>query len=82
MIGYSTVTQKGQVTIPVSIRQFAGIAVRQRVMIAADQDGVKIKPAPDIMSLYGSVAPRSRPENFPAMRKKFINYLSTRHVKK
>ena len=78
MIGYSTVTQKGQVTIPVAIRRLAGIDTRQQVMIAFDQNSVKITPAEDAFLLRGSVKPRSRPENFKRMRQEFIQYLSRR----
>jgi len=82
MIGYSTVTQKGQVTIPVAIRRLAGIDTRQQVMIAFDQNSVKITPAKDVSSLRGSIKPRSRPENFKKMRQEFIHYLSERSSSK
>lgn len=81
MIGYSTVTQKGQVTIPVDIRRLANIAPRRQVMITASEDGVKISPVADIMSLYGSVKPRYRPEHFKQMRREFIKYLANRSRK-
>lgn len=81
MIGYSSVTQKGQVTIPADIRRELGLLPRQKVIIVKEEDGAKIKPVKDFFSLRGSVKPRSRPENFKAMRREFIKYLSRRkHV--
>lgn len=78
MIGYSTITQKGQVTIPASIRAALGLQPRQRVMITNDATGARIQPSPDIFSLMGSVKPRKRPEDFKKMRAAFIHYLGTR----
>lgn len=77
-MGYSTITQKGQVTIPAAIRAALGLQPRQRVVITRDDTGVNIRPSPDIFSLLGSIKPRSRPENFRKMRQAFIRYLGTR----
>jgi len=33
MIGYSTVTQKGQITVPAGIREELGLLPRQKVVI-------------------------------------------------
>lgn len=78
MIGYSTVTQKGQVTIPASIREVLGLLPRQRVMIIKDAEGARIKPAPDFFSLFGSVKTKKK-MNIRAVRRSFIRYLGTRH---
>lgn len=77
-MGYSTITQKGQVTIPAPIRKSLGLHPRQQVMITQDDSGVRVQPSPDIFSLMGSVNPRKRPEDFKKMRKAFIRYLGTR----
>lgn len=78
MIGYSSITQKGQVTIPVEIRKELGLLPRQKVIIVKEKDGAKIKPVKDFFSLFGSIKAKSRPEDFKAMRKRFIQYLSKR----
>jgi AbrB family looped-hinge helix DNA binding protein len=78
MLQTPTITQKGQVTIPAEIRRELGLLPRQRVIIIKEADGAKIKPLKDFFSLFGSVKPKSRPENFKAMRKKFVQYLSKR----
>lgn len=70
-------TQKGQVTIPVSIRELLGLQPRQRVMIIKDADGARIKPAPDFFSLLGSVKTKKK-MNIRAMRRSFIRHLGTR----
>lgn len=80
MIGYSTITQKGQVTIPVSIREVLGLQPRQRVMIIKDADGARIKPARDFFSLFGSVKTKKK-MNIRAMRKSFIGYLGSRRMR-
>ena len=78
MIGYSTVTQKGQITIPADIRQNLGLLPRTRVVVVQEADGAKIKPEIDLLSLRGSITPKSKPENFKQMRQEFIRYLSGR----
>lgn len=72
-------TQKGQVTIPASIRKFLGMKPRQRVMIVKDADGARITSAADFFSLFGSVKTKKK-MNIRAMRKSFIRYLGTRRV--
>jgi len=78
MIGYSSVTQKGQVTIPIGMREFFGIKKGDSVTFIKEKDGIKIKQKDDFFSLFGSIEPKSRPENFKKMRKNFIKYLSNR----
>lgn len=78
MIGFSTITQKGQVTIPADIRRELGLLPRQKVVIIKDADGAKVKSIPDFFSLFGSVKPMRRPEDFKKMRKAFIKYISSR----
>ena len=81
MIGYSVVNTKGQVTIPAMIRKSLRVEPGVRVVVTKIGDGVMVKQVPDIFSLRGSVTPRTRPEDFKAMRKKFIEYLGSRKRK-
>lgn len=78
MIGFSTITQKGQVTIPADIRRELGLFPRQKVVIIKDADGARINSIPDFFSLFGSVKPVKKPEDFKAMRKAFVKYISSR----
>lgn len=59
----TTITQKGQVTIPVSVRKRFGFKPGDQVkFIVTRQKEVKIKSAKrfSIMSLYGSLKPKVR----------------------
>jgi len=78
MIGYSSVTQKGQVTIPVDMRNYLGIQKGDSVLFIKEQDGIRIKQADDFFSLKGSVHSKGKKTNSKKMRKSFIDYLSTR----
>lgn len=78
MIGYSSVTQKGQVTIPVDMRNYLGIKKGDSVLFVKEQDGIRIKQADDFFSLFGSVNSKGKKTNSKKMRKSFIDYLSTR----
>lgn len=81
MIGYSTITQKGQITLPAKMRKELGLKPNQKVIIRKDKAEITVKAAPDVFSLYGSVKPKKRPEDFKVMRKDFIRYLSNRKAK-
>ena len=52
----TTLTQKGQVTIPVEIRRSLGLKTGQKVAFVTKGDDVVIKPAKDFLSLKGSVS--------------------------
>jgi antitoxin PrlF len=54
----STLTQKGQVTIPVEIRRLLDLKTSQKVQFEVDGESVKIKPTDDLLSLKGSFPPR------------------------
>jgi AbrB family looped-hinge helix DNA binding protein len=51
----STVTQKGQVTIPKRLRDSLGIKKNQKVTIEQEKDYIKISPTEDILDLAGSL---------------------------
>lgn len=51
----STITTKGQVTIPVEFRRELGFEVADRVVFVCQQDAVLIKKVPDLETLYGSL---------------------------
>lgn len=67
----TTITRKGQVTIPVDVRRALNLKPHDRVRVEYDAErGVAIiRPAPsEILAIYGAVAPRERPEDFRARR--------------
>ncbi|HZU13397.1 MAG TPA: AbrB/MazE/SpoVT family DNA-binding domain-containing protein [Chloroflexota bacterium] len=70
----TTITEKGQVTIPVAVRRALGLKPRDRVRVEYDAErGVAtLRPAPSrIADIYGAVTPRQRPEDFTARRAEF-----------
>lgn len=54
----TTVTQKGQVTLPKQLRKKFGIDKYDRVSIEAKQDYIKIKPTFDLLDIAGTFHPR------------------------
>ncbi|PIZ64601.1 hypothetical protein CO051_05615 [Candidatus Roizmanbacteria bacterium CG_4_9_14_0_2_um_filter_39_13] len=78
MIGYSSVTQKGQVTIPIDMRESLGIKKGDSVVFIKENDGIKIKQTNDFFSLKGSIDPKGKKGDMKKMREAFIDYLSTR----
>ena len=66
----STVTQKGQVTIPLAVRQALGIKPHDRVLFRVTNGRVELLPSPmTLESVYGAVKPLTRPENFREARR-------------
>jgi len=65
----TTLTEKGQVTIPQEIRRIIGLQPRDRVRFTVVGDVVTIKRASSkLLSGYGAVSPKKRPEDFRQVR--------------
>ena len=61
----TTITQRGQVTIPAEVRRLLGVAPRDKVAFQIDDGQVSLVAAPfTLESAYGSVEPLHRPEDF------------------
>ena len=68
----TTLTQKGQVTVPAEIRSRLGLKPRDKVVFELEDDVVKIRRAPSkVLKWYGSVTPKQRPEDFRTIRDEF-----------
>jgi AbrB family looped-hinge helix DNA binding protein len=68
----TSVSQKGQVTIPREIRSRLGIKPGDRVRFELEGDRAFISPAPSkLLKWYGVVEPRQRPEDFRKLREEF-----------
>jgi AbrB family looped-hinge helix DNA binding protein len=64
----TTLTQRGQVTVPVEVRRLLGLKPRDRLAFTIDGDEIRVRPATfSLESAYGSVRPRKRPEDFKAL---------------
>ena len=61
----STVTQRGQVTIPAEVRRLLGVKPRSKVTFRVDDDEVSLVASEfTLESAFRSVKPLNRPENF------------------
>ena len=68
----TTLTEKGQITIPQEIRKLLGLHPKDKVRFEVEGDVVKIKLATSqLLAGFGAVSPKHRPENFQAMRDEF-----------
>ncbi|MBI2597401.1 AbrB/MazE/SpoVT family DNA-binding domain-containing protein [Candidatus Daviesbacteria bacterium] len=68
----TTLTQKGQVTIPVEIRSRLGLKPKDKVRFEVEGDEVKIKPAPSrIARHFGAVAVSGKSLDWRVERKAF-----------
>lgn len=80
----TSVTTKGQVTIPVDIRAHLGIKPRDRVQFAVDEDGsVRVVPAPSrLAALFESVEPAAVHKDDKTLRREFEEGVAESVVKR
>jgi AbrB family looped-hinge helix DNA binding protein len=65
----TTITSKGQVTVPVSIRRALGLKTRDRVSFTLTDGGAELRPFQSALDrIAGSVKPRKKPEDFKELR--------------
>lgn len=61
----TTITKKGQVTIPVGIRRSLGLAPGDKVSFVIEKGEVKVRPVKSALDTsFGAVKPRKKPEGF------------------
>lgn len=66
----TTVTKKGQVTIPVAIRHSLGLVPGDKVAFVVESGDVKVKAVKSALDKsFGAVRPRKRPEDFAELEK-------------
>lgn len=57
----STISSKGQITLPSEVRKRLGLGRADKVAFVIDGEGIRIRPATrTVASLYGSVPPLGR----------------------
>lgn len=78
MVGYSTVTQKGQITIPAQMRMSLNLSQKKKVLFVRVNSHLEVRSMPDFLSLRGALA-TSLPENEKAMRQVIIDRIKKRH---
>ena len=78
----TTVTQKGQATIPAQIRQLLGIKTNTKIVFEIKNNKeVSIKPVVDFFSLKGSIK-TNKPFNIEAMEKAVEDAVVLKYGKK
>lgn len=64
----TTITQRGQVTIPAEVRRVLGVKPRDKVAFQIEDGQVRLAPAKfSLETAYGSVSPVHKPEDFKEM---------------
>ena len=61
----TTITQRGQVTVPAEVRKVLGVKPRDKVTFTIEDGEVRLAPVSfSLESAYGSVKPSTKPEDF------------------
>jgi AbrB family looped-hinge helix DNA binding protein len=68
----STVTQKGQITVPVDFRKILGLKPYDRVLFEKKNNKVLLSKAVDIMDLSGSLKPRKNKGMDPVKTREYM----------
>ncbi len=64
----TTITQRGQVTIPAEVRRVLGVKPRDKVTFTILEGEVRLSPVTlTLESAFGSVKPSKRPEDFDSV---------------
>ncbi|TAK30928.1 MAG: AbrB/MazE/SpoVT family DNA-binding domain-containing protein [Chloroflexota bacterium] len=64
----STLTQRGQVTVPAEVRRILHLRPKDKVAFQIDDDEVRLVPAKfTLETAFGSVRPKSHPEDIEAI---------------
>lgn len=78
----TSVTQKGQATIPIQIRQRLGIKTNSKITFEVNNNNeVLLKPVTDFFTLKGSVK-SDKPFNIDAMENAVRDAIVIKYVKK
>ncbi len=78
--GYSTITQKGQITLPADIRKHLGLNPGKRVVLTREGETVRVHSAGDFYAMAGSLASK-KPFSVRNMRRSAKKLLVRRHEK-
>ena len=67
----STITSKGQVTIPAEVRRYLGIKTNDKIAFVIDSEGgvqLKVPRYPDVTSLRGAAGSLNKPLSWQEMQ--------------
>ena len=80
-MAYSTVTSKGQVTIPKAVRDRMGIEEGSRLVFVDDGDRILVyKVEADLAGLYGAVKHEGPPIDFTALKREVGKAIAERFL--
>jgi antitoxin PrlF len=68
----STITSKGQVTIPAEVREYLGVKTNDKIAFVIDSEGIvriRVPRYPDVASLRGAAGSLSEPLSWRQMQK-------------
>lgn len=72
----TVITRKGQITIPVEIRQKLGLKVGDKIAVSLEEgehSEASLRPIRSVAErTFGAVTARKRPENFKELREQFV----------
>ena len=74
MQSITSITQKGQLTIPKHLRQKLGLTAYSKVHLTADKNSIKIVPTYDILDLAGQFKPKQKKEILKARQQMDEDY--------
>ncbi len=79
----TTMTKKGQVTIPAEVRKLLGVKPKDKVSFRIEHGEVKLaRAASTLEAAYGAVQPLKRPEDFEGLVRAAKDEHAGRAVKK
>jgi antitoxin PrlF len=79
----STVTQRGQVTIPAAVRRLLGAKTGDKVAFRVEDGEIRLAPMRfTIETAFGSVKPLSRPEDFKHISRAAVDEHVARQIAK
>jgi antitoxin PrlF len=73
----SSVSPKGQITLPIEFRKKLGVHTKDKVLLKLEDDGIKVVPTRSkIDELFGSIPPLPKPLTLAEMRQVYQDELA------
>jgi AbrB family looped-hinge helix DNA binding protein len=76
----TTVTRKGQITLPADVRRALGVKEGDKVAVSvsdSDSGQATVRPIHSVTDLtFGAITPRKRPEDIVELRRAFMDHVA------
>jgi AbrB family looped-hinge helix DNA binding protein len=74
----TTLTRKGQITVPAEIRRALGLRIGDKVAVSLEEENgtlrANLRPVRSVADMtFGAIAPRKRPEDFRELRELYMD---------